>query len=91
VEQVFVNSTPFKQREGDNTTTIKALFDIFKEKVEYEISNLLAKLNKKDETINTNKQDICKLREENLHLKSRISKLGRKDGLGLHRKIPWCY
>jgi hypothetical protein len=50
VEQVFVNSTPFKQREGDNTTTIKALFDIFKEKVEYEISNLLAKLTKQDET-----------------------------------------
>jgi hypothetical protein len=89
VDQVFVNSTLFQQREGDNTTTIKALFDIsFKEKVEYEISNLLAKLTKQDETINTNKQDKCKLREENLHLKSRISKLEGKMASASIEKSP---
>jgi hypothetical protein len=86
VEQV--NSTPFKQREGDNTTTIKALFDIFKEKVEYEILNLLAKVTKQDESINTNKQDICKLREENLHLKSRISKSEGKMASASIEKSP---
>jgi hypothetical protein len=89
VEQVFVNSAPFQQREGDNnTTTIKALFDMFKEKVEYEISNLLAKLTKQDETINTNKQEICKLREQNLHLKSRISKLEGKMASASIEKSP---
>ncbi|CAB4025634.1 Hypothetical predicted protein [Paramuricea clavata] len=88
VEQVFVNSTPFKQRESDNATTKNALFDNFKEKVEYEISNLLAKLTKQDETININKQDICKLREENLHLKSRISKLEEKMASASIEKFP---
>lgn len=88
VEQVFVNSTPFKQREDDNITTIKVLFDNFKEKVEYEISNLLGKLTKQDETINTNKQDICKLREENLHLKSRISELEGKMASASIEKSP---
>ncbi|CAB4024879.1 hypothetical protein EIN_082550 [Paramuricea clavata] len=88
VQQVFVNSTPFKQRESDNATTKNALFDNFKEKVEYEISNLLAKLTKQDETININKQDICKLREENLHLKSRISKLEEKMALASIEKFP---
>ncbi|CAB4017599.1 Hypothetical predicted protein [Paramuricea clavata] len=47
--EVFVNSTPFKQRESDSATIKNALFDNFKEKVEYEISNLLAKLTEQDE------------------------------------------
>ena len=48
----------------------------------------MAKLTKQDETINTNKQDICKLREENLHLKSRISKLERKMASASIEKSP---
>ncbi|CAB3988981.1 Hypothetical predicted protein [Paramuricea clavata] len=88
VEQVFVNSTPFKQCKSDSATIKNALFDNFKEKVECEISNLLAKLTKQDETININKQDICKLREENLHLKSRISKLEGMMASAFIEKLP---
>lgn len=69
----IVNSTPPQKRAGEVSITTEARFLMFKEKVEYEITNLLA-----------SKHDLCKLGEENLKLVARISEL---EGFGFFRKL----
>ena len=52
--------------------TIEARFLSFKQNIESEMSSLFAKLSKQEKIITTSKQQLCKLRKENLNLKSRI-------------------
>ena len=76
--EVFSNSSLLQQRVEANPETIEARFSTFKQKIESEMLGLLTKLSEQDKIITSSKQQLCKLRGENLNLKSRISKLEEK-------------
>ena len=76
--EVFSNSSLLQQRAEANPETIEARFSTFKQKIESEMLGLLTKLSEQEKIITSSKQQLCKLRGENLNLKSRISKLEEK-------------
>ena len=71
-------STPFQQRADDIPTIAEAQLLTFKEKIESQIEKLLTKVSEQNYIINTNKQELCRLGNENLNLKSRITDLEEK-------------
>ena len=84
VNQIDNNNNTFTQttgdcssrrRRADDLATIEANVFIFKERVDSEMANLLDKLSNKEKIIAKHEEDLCKLREENLNFKSRLSKL----------------
>ena len=66
---------PPQRQRSENLARMEANLFSFKEKVEFEITDLLDKLSQKDKIIKKHGEDLCKLREENLNFKSRIAKL----------------
>ena len=61
-----------------SNSSLEARFSTFKQKIESEMLGLLIKLFEQEKIITSSKQQLCKLRGENLNLKSRISKLEEK-------------
>ena len=68
-------STPFQQDPEGNLGMLETQFLTFKRIVEEQIQSLLHKLTEQHNIIDMSKQELCKLNEESLHLKSRISDL----------------
>lgn len=71
-------STPVKQHTDGNLAKLESQFFTFKENVEVQLQSLSYKLSEQNNIINSNKQELCKLNCENLHLKSCISELEMK-------------
>lgn len=73
--QAIRGDSQTQRQRSDNLAKMEANFFIFREKVESQITDLLDKLSEKDKIIEKHDEDLCKLREQNLNLKSRIAKL----------------
>ena len=73
--QTIYSSTPSRPQIDANSGIMEEQFCTFKEKFELEIAILQTKLSDQTRIINENKQDICKLVGENLHLRSRLAEL----------------
>ena len=76
--QSIGSSTPFKMHTTDSLMSMQDQFKIFKEKIESTVTLLVTKISQQTQIIDQNKQDICKLTNDNLHLKSRIADLESK-------------
>ena len=76
--QVSGTSTPFQQEDDDTSDSFELQFFSFKTKTESQILDLLSKMSEQNQVIDACKQDLCKLRSENLNLLSRISFLEKK-------------
>jgi hypothetical protein len=68
-------STPVNQHPDGNLAKLESQFFTFKENVEAQLQSLSYKLFEQNNIINSNKQELCKLNCENLHLRSCISEL----------------
>ena len=68
-------STPSNRHTDGNLAKLESQFFTFKESVEAQLQNLSYKLSEQNNIIKLNKQELCKLNSENLHLKSCISEL----------------
>ena len=68
-------STPSNRHTDGNLAKLESQFFTFKESVEAQLQNLSYKLSEQNIIIKLNKQELCKLSSENLHLKSCISEL----------------
>jgi hypothetical protein len=68
--QAVGTSTPAQQRD-DISSIAEVQFLTFKEKVESQIEKLLTKVSEQNHTIITNKQELCRLRSDNLNLMSK--------------------
>ena len=68
-------STPSNRNTDGNLAKFESQFFMFKESVEAQLQNLSYKLSEQNNIIKLNKQELCKLNSENLHLKSCISEL----------------
>ena len=64
----FNNSSLLQQCAEANPETIEARFSTFKQKIESEMLGLLTKLSEQEKIITSSKQQLCKLRGENLNL-----------------------
>ena len=73
--QSIYSSTPSRPLFDAHPGITEEQFCTFKEKFESEMAILRSKLVDQARIINENKQDICKLVGENLHLKSRLAEL----------------
>ena len=67
--------TPSNRHTDGNLAKLESQFFTFKESVEAQLQNLSYKLSEQNNIIKLNKQELCKLNSENLHLKSCISEL----------------
>ena len=76
--QSIGSSTPFKMHTTDSLTSMQDQFKTFKEKIESTVTLLVNKISQQSQIIDQNKQEICKLRNDNLHLKSRVADLELK-------------
>ena len=68
-------TTPSNRHIDGNLAKLELQFFTFKESVEAQLQNLSHKLSEQNNIIKSNKQELCKLNSENLHLKSCISEL----------------
>ena len=69
------NSGPLQQSEDDKLISMETRFSIFKNEIKSQIVNLSTRISVQDEIIETSKQELCKLRTDNLNLRSRIVEL----------------
>ena len=72
------SSTPFKPQPVKSSTLnpVQEQFNIFKENIESKVTALMTKIAEQTKIIeNNNHEELCKLSNENLHLKSRLSDL----------------
>ena len=76
--QATDSSTPFKSRSIDSSASLEHQFNTFKVNIESKVAALLTKIAEQSQIIDKNNQELCKLTEENLHLKSRLSDLEEK-------------
>jgi hypothetical protein len=76
--QVIDSSTPLGIRVDSNSATIEEQFTMFKEIIESKVAALIAKFSEQIENIHKSKQELCKLTNENLNLKSRLAILEGK-------------
>ena len=67
--QSIASSTPIKMHTTDSLTSMQDQFKTFKEKIESTVTLLVNKISQQSQIIDQNKQEICKLRNDNLHLK----------------------
>ena len=75
IDNENISCTPIKKHATDNLTSLQEQFKIFKEKLESTVSHLVNKISQQTQIIDQNKQKICKLANDNLHLKSRVAEL----------------
>ena len=73
--QLRDRSTPSNRHTDGNLAKLESQFFTCKESVEAQLQNLSYKLSEQNNIIKLNKQELCKLNSENLHLKSCISEL----------------
>ena len=71
--QVIDSSTPLRIRVDSNSATIEEQFTMFKERIESKVAALIAQFSEQIENIHNSKQELCKLTNENLNLKSRLA------------------
>ena len=76
--QSIGSSTPFKMHTTDSLTSMQDQFKTFKEKIESTVTLLVNKISQQSQIIDQNKQEICKLTNDNLHLKSHVVDLELK-------------
>ena len=76
--QATDSSTPFKSRSADSSASLEHQFNTFKANMESKVAALLTKIPGQSQIIDKNNQELCKLTEDNLHLKSRLSDLEEK-------------
>ena len=76
--QATDSSTPFKSRSVDSSASLEHQFNTFKANTESKVADLLTKIAEQSQIIDKNNQELCKLTEDNLHLKSRLSDLEEK-------------
>ena len=76
--QLIGSSTPFNMHTTDSLTTMQDQFKTFKEKIESTVKLLVNKISQQTQIIDQNKQEICKLTNDNLNLKSRVADLELK-------------
>ena len=76
--QSIGSSTPFKMHTTDSLMSMQDKFKTFKEKIESTVTLLVNKMSQQTQIIEQNKQEICKLTNDNLHLKSRVADLELK-------------
>ena len=81
VVQTIESSTPVQTRAEKCSGIIAKEFSSFKEKTEIEFAALRAKLFEQNDIIYNSEQKLCKLINENLHLKSRIDDLEKEVSL----------
>ena len=81
VVQTIESSTPVQTRAEKCPGIIAKEFSSFKEKTEIEFAALRAKLSEQNDIIYNSEQKLCKLINENLHLKSRIDDLEKEVSL----------
>ena len=76
--QSIDSSTPFKMHTTDSLMFMQDQFKTFKKKIESTMALLANKISQQTQIIDQNKQEICKLKNDNLHLKSRVADLELK-------------
>ena len=76
--QSIGNSTPFKMHTTESLTFMQDQFKTFKEKIESTVALLANKISQQSQIIDQNKQEICKLKNDNLLLKSCVADLELK-------------
>ena len=82
-------STPSRKLyDSSKSDTLAERFETFKMEMECGVLLLKAELSERTQIINACKQDICKLTNENLILKSRLSELEEK--MFVNKSIPCC-
>ena len=69
------SSTPPRTQDGAELGITVKQFRMFKDRIESDIAVLINNLSEQTQIINKSKQDICELSDENLNLKSRLTKL----------------
>ena len=85
--QSIGSSTPFKMHTTDSLMSMQDQFKTFKEKIESTVTLLVNKISNQTQIIDQNKQDICNLTNDNLHLKSRVADLESKTYYSILVKI----
>ena len=81
-------STPSRKLYDSKSDTLAERFETFKMEIESGVLLLKAELSEQTQIINACKQDICKLTNENLILKSRLRELEEK--VFDNNSIPCC-
>lgn len=76
--QATDSSTPLKSRSVDSLVSLEHQFNTFKTNMESKVAALLTKITEQSQIIDKNNLGLCKLTEDNLHLKSRPSDLEEK-------------
>ena len=76
--QATDSSTPFKSRSADSSASLEHRFKTFKANMESKVAALLTKIAEQSQIIDKNNQELCKLTEDNLHLKSWLFDLEEK-------------
>ncbi len=76
--QTIDSSTPLKLRPDCSLDTLQDQFNAFKHDMETKVLNLLTKKSEQTQIIDKNNQELCRLTNDNLHLKSRLTQLEEK-------------
>ena len=76
--QATDSSTPLKLRPDCSLDTLQDQFNAFKHDMETKVLNLLTKISEQTQIIDKNNQELCRLTNDNLHLKSRLTQLEEK-------------
>jgi hypothetical protein len=87
--QVSGTSTPLQQQDDDTSDSFELQFFSFKTKTEFQLLDLLSKMSEQNQVIDACKQDLCKLRSQNLNLISRISFLEKKLSIVNHSEYDF--
>ena len=88
--QSIGSSTPSRSSFDIKSGTLEERFEILKAEMESGFLYLKAELSEQTKIINACKQDICKLTNENLILKLRLSELEEKGKVSVNESILRC-
>ena len=88
--QSIDSSTHFRSSSDIKSGTLEERFETLKVEMESGFLYLKAELSEQTKIINACKQDICKLTNENLILKLRLSELEEKGKVSVNKSISRC-
>ena len=88
--QSIDSSTPSRPSFDIKSGTLEDRFKILKAEMESVFFYLKAEISEQTKIINACKQDICKLSDENLILKLRLSEHEEKGKVSVNKSIPRC-
>ena len=84
-----MDSSTLSRSSFDNKSgTLEDRFKILKAEMESRFLCLKAEISEQTKIINASKQDICKLRDENLILKLRLGEVEEKGKVSVNKSIP---